>query len=1109
MLLKRRSRSFSFRNMSVACTLVLATVMLGIGVSRSTKADDAPPPPAPPANGRSEPIAEELDIFRERQRELIRQERKEAQKKPRKKTPVPTFSDVFSFKPTPASDVGDGIGAIGRISHLIGPTFGRTGSITPAEVMPYSLNDENFIFADVRGFITNSSRAGGNAGLGYRYLSEDYNAWGGASLWYDADDSTSKLFQQIGLSFEGLIQRFELRSNVYLPITSTQTISNTVSGAQISGTQILFGRNIDMGTAMRGVDAEFGYSLPVRKRHVVRAFVGGYFFDANNVSSVSGVRLRAEAVINNSATAQVMYTNDKLFGSNVMVGVSLQLPFGNKHPTAGWKQHTPSPFRFVERNYNVIVDRWNNGQGLQAAVDPATGQAYKVEQVYDPPSGTNAWTPDGTAARPFATVAQAQAAGGNVIIVQNGSVLSDPIVLSTGQHLFGQGNFMPVLAIAGGGSVQLPIAQLADQPVVSSQQPIFENVNGSAVTVASNTEVAGFVFSGTSDHGIVGTNASNVSLHDLKFLATGADSIHLTDSSGTVMLDRIQINGSSGNGIVLDGGDANITYLGAGTSITTQGDGFTLKNLTGGAVNIGDLTLKNTGGAGLRMDTVGTSVTFDSLSASQTTGPAVAISGNTGTVSTVNGVSTNVYNTYTFNDFTTITSPKGAGFTINGTDAIINLASLNVTSTSGSSAVSLVNNPSSAITINSLVLNTNNGTGLFAAGLDLLNVNGGTISSVNAPAINIQGSTINMSLKNVSVNGGLFGIGLSQSSGIFNILGTGTYASGGTIQNTTTGLVVNSFGTANINWVDFISNGVGVQSTKSAELNLQNVRIGASTTYGIDSMDDSTLTLRNSILNANGNIGGGSIRIRADALGTFQSLISNNSITDVNGTAIQYASLPSGAGASVASSITSNVITGTRGGAPVIAYGWTGPESIQVSNNTIYVLGSNSTAVLIQDSSPTDSMVAQVNGNTISFQPSASAGTGISVIAAGTSQLAIAQNTVDFKAAGGIGTRYALSGTSTDYIASNVITDEAGGATGMLFDSVAANSRLQIEANTINLLATDLTTHQGIIFTSVVPTIQFTGTVNNLIYNATSLQSLFSIPVNSATGGFYINGSLE
>jgi hypothetical protein len=174
------------------------------------------------------------------------------------------------------------------------------------------------------------------------------------------------------------------------------------------------------------------------------------------------------------------------------------------------------------------------------------------------------------------------------------------------------------------------------------------------------------------------------------------------------------------------------------------------------------------------------------------------------------------------------------------------------------------------------------------------------------------------------------------------------------------------------------------------------------------------------------------------------------------------------------------------------------------------------TAMQIEDISSTSSLAAQVNNNSVTFETGASQGTGISVISGtagvtstGSSQLSISQNTIGFLATGGIGTHFALWGTTTDALISNIITDQAGGATGMLFDNVAANSRVQIDGNTINLLSSDLTLHQGIIFSAVQPTIQFYGSVNNLIYNTTSVQSLFSIPVNSATGGFYINGSYE
>lgn len=1111
MLMRSRKRSVRLQGVPKGWLCAMAAALIGVGAVWPGSHHAQEPPPAPPAG--DERIGEEVDLFKERQKAINQQERIESRAKKKKKSPP--LTTYFSYSTMAPSEVGDGTGVIGQAGHLVGKTFGRLDPITPVEIMPYNLTDEHFIFADVRGFVSNRSYPGGNAGVGYRYLREDYNAWFGASIWYDADQTTSKLFQQVGLSFEGLIRQLEVRSNVYLPISGSQVFSNTISNAQIVGNQLLYGRSIDQGVAMRGVDGEVGFSVPIRERHQFRAFVGAYHFEGGPIGNVDGFKVRAEGVLNQTVKAQVLYTNDKLYGNNLMAGVSLQFPFGNRHPSMGWKQNTPSPFRFVERNPNVIVSHDQSTAGNQVAIDPLTGQAYKIEQVYvAPPAngpvvslpGAVLGFPDGTTQHPYGSIAAAQAAGGNVILVRSGSVITEAVTLAQGQHMFGEGSTPQYLAVAGGGSIQIPNQLSSNQTVSSLQTPIIETQSGTAVTMASNSEIGNFVFSGTSGIGIAGNNVGNVNIHDLKFLSTGGDSIHLTDPNGDLTIRNVQINGSTGNGIVIDGGNANINYFGAGTTITTQGDGFVLQNQTGGTIGISDLSLLNTGGTGLRLNNVDTGVTVKSLTTTGTTGPAVAIAGTTGSVQLVNGVSTNVFNTYNFTGNTMINSPKGVGFTATGTDALINVANLNISSTASSPAI-LLSNASSAVTIGNLLVNTTNATGLSGVGLGLLKINGGSITTTNAAAVDIQNSVINTTFGNVSVNGGQFGIRLLQSSGVFNVNGTGSYGTGGTIQNTTTGVVINSFGTTNLNWMDFISNGVGVQSTKSSALNMTGLRIGSSTNYAVDSLDDSVIQLNSGVLTANGALGGGSIRVRADAIGTYQSLFSNNTINDPNGTAIAYSTLPSGSGASLATTVRSNSITANRG-VPVIGIVWNGPASVGISNNLIYSFGSGSTGILINDTSLTDSLAAQVNGNSMLFEPTANQGTGLSVIAANTSQLTVFQNTIDFKATGGIGTRYSFAGASTDYIASNVITDEAGGATGMLFDNVGANSRLQIDGNTINLLSTDLTTHQGIIFTAVTPTIQFTGTVNNLIYNATP-QSVFSIPVNSATGGFYINGTLE
>lgn len=1106
---------FEFGRCLVVFPLIIAAMLISCDVQAEDWIKDVRAQSDAMSDFGVPPIAEEADMFRERAQERQRQQRREARSRRKGKAP-PTVKNFFSMSgPADAPEVRDGFGAIGQGSFLAGKTFGRDGSIIPLEVMPYILSDEHFLFSDIRGFTSLYSRLGGNAGIGYRYLREDYNAWGGASVWYDADDTSSKLFQQIGVSFEALVSRFEARSNLYFPFTSSQTFSNAIGSERIVGNQLLYGQAINQGVALSGVDFEFGYSHPIRDRNYLRGFVGGYHFQGGSQGDINGFKIRAEGVLNNGLTAQLLYTDDPLYGKNLMAGVSVQLPFGTNHPTSGWNRGTPSPFRFVERLYNVIVREETSYAAAKVAINPETGKAYQVAQVYEQgqsysqsgvvdPAHVILTKGDGTTDNPYSSIAAAVNSGADVIYVHSGSIINESVTLKDGQHLLGESStFSPSLALQGGGSAHLP---QVSQGAQSNVTPRFESTSGPAVTLASNTEVAGFNFNHTQGSGIVGTNVSSTSLHDLTFNQVGGDAIHLTDSTGNVNMSGIQINSTTGNGIVYDGGNAKLVYQGAGTNITTQGDGFILENTKGGSVDLKNLTITQTGGAGLRMVNVGTDVNINSLNTVQTFGPAVAISGTTGVLTTSGGVSTTTYNTYNFNGFTTLTTPNGAGFTVNASDALINVNNLNVTTTSSLPAISIVN-ASSKVEFNNMNINTTNATGLYARGDSLLKINDGAITTKNASAIDIQGSTINTVLTNVSTNGGPFGISLVQSLGNFTIKGNGGLGTGGTIQNMNTGLIVNSFGTATIKNVDFTNNAVGVQSTKSSQLGMNGVRITGSTGYAIDSLDDTTLVLSQSLVSGNGALGAGSIRVQADTLGTFSSQFANNTINDANGTAIQYVTLPAGAGASLATSIQSNSITGNHGSSPLISTNWSGPQSLLMTNNQMYAYGSGMTGILIQEPSATSSVSAQVTGNTLTFYSSQS--TGLSVISAGASSLSVASNTFDFKGVGGIGTRFSLTGTSTDYIASNIITDEAGGMTGMLFDNVAANSRLQIDGNTINLLSGDLSVHQGIIFTNVSPTIQFLGTVNNLIYNATTSQSLFSAPVNSYTGGFYINGNLQ
>jgi hypothetical protein len=989
----------------------------------------------------------------------------------------PKSRPSHSYSKTAKSD--DGFGVIGQAGHLAFKTFGRTQSISPIEAMPYILTDEHFIFSDLRGFVSNSALFGGNVGVGYRRLREDYNAWYGGSVWYDADGTTGQTYQQIGLSFEALVDRFELRSNVYLPFSSTQTYANTLGNERIVGNQLLYSRFIDQGKALQGVDVEAGYSLPIKDTNWLRGFLGYYHFDGGATGGINGFKARVEGVINNTVTAQVLFTNDKLYGSNVMVGAQIQFPWGSSHPTSKWKQNTPSPFRFVERNYNVIVDRNQVVDNNLVAINPLTHTAYKVEQV----SSTAGLGGTGTTTNPFQTVAAAQAAGGDLILVQGNSVLTSAVTLTAGQHLIGDGSFAAV-ALDGGGTIHMPTQ------ISGGATPMFSGITGTAVTMASGSEVTGFKFSNINGGGISGSNVNGAVLRDLTFQNITGDAVKFTNSAGLFTLDNIAVNTASATGISFVGGvpdirmSANIN--GTGT------DGIFLSNLAGGSVNIFDTTITGTGGAGLRLNNVSTDVNVDALTTSQTAGSAVLLTGGTAN------------DTYHFTNTTTINQPNGIGLNVNNANAAVVVDNLVVNSTAGSPAVSLTNS-TGKITLGNVKATTTNAIGIYGRGLTSLVVNNGSLTTVNAGAVDVQNSTIAMNLTQVSVDSGAFGIRLINNVGSFNLAGAGGYGTGGVIKNTTTGVIVTSSGTTTLTGLDLTSNGTGIQSTSNAQVTLNGLRITGSTNYALDSLDDAVMMLKGSILTNNGSLGGGTIRGQVDTVASYQWLLDSNTIVDHNGTPILFKTLAAGNGASLGTTISNNTITADRAGVTMIDVEWVGPLSASVASNTLNAGAANMTGIVVRDASTSDSVVSRINNNLLTFNSSASNGTGILASAGAGSTFQVDTNAIDFKAVGGTGLRFNLGGVASTWIYSNVIADEAGGATGMLFDTVAASSRMQIEANTISLLAADQTIHRGIIFTTVSPTIQFTGNYNNIITNASTV---FSMPVNSSTGHIIINGAL-
>jgi hypothetical protein len=1043
---------------------------------------DSPRPFKKPASKKktAEAPADETESHKKSEAKSIQQASAESDESDHKKRESKAIKQVQAETEVESDEElgSEFMGVIGRGGHLAMPIFGRNESISPIEFMPYLMNDEHFVFADVRGFVSNRAQLGGSLGGGYRYLDEPAHAWYGASLWYDIDDSTGYHFQDIGLSLEAMVDRWEFRSNFYVPVgNNSKVISAFNSDPRFAGNRLLFDRNWTTGTAMRGVDVEVGYSLPVDlggTADYLRGFVGYYYFNGSNVEDISGVKVRAELDLSSTVTTQAQFTNDQVFGSQFMVGAQINLPWGNSHPGSKHRGAMPSPFRYVERNYNVIVNRETTVQTGVEAINPLTGLAYNVTHVDSTGAAGN-----GSLANPFSTVTAAQATGSDLIFVHADSVLNQQIVLAAGQQLIGESAGASVMT-ANYGSVLLPGSGAA-----GGATPLISGINGTAVTLNSGSGISGFKIDGITGDGIVGSGMNGGSVRNVQFSNISGDALRLTNATGHIHLESLAFDDIGGRGLVIDGGNAEVDVTATFDQIT--GDAVVVQNTTGGSVSFTDLEISNSAARGLYLNDLVGDLLVKNLTVTGSGGDAVYIDGGTGDA--------------TFDGVTTIDDPTGRGLVVKDSDSEVNIEDLNVTTTSNSDAV-VFDGTTNDVTIEKLTIEADGGRGLVINNAEDVEVTDGSISTVGAAAVDVNESDIKLAFDSIDVDGGPVGIRILESTGQFYINGGTTLGGGGEIKNTVTGVQLVNSGTFAAQGLKLTDNATGVSSTKSKLLSLYYTQITGSDGYAIDSLNDELFSLSKSVVTGNGSIGGGSIRLLTNIFGTYQSQILDSTITDANGKAILYQSSGAAAGSSQSITIQGNTITGTRGNEALTKIDWDGPLNISFVGNTLNVGESGMIGLDILAASDSDELTLGVGSNTVTLADGGS--TAFRTVASDTSNMQFSSNNIKMNGPNGKGFEFTLMDDADVWLHTNTITDAGGGGTGMLFNDVAADSRLQIENNVISFSTTNAIVERGIIFTTVHETIQLSGSGDNKITGATTD---FSIPTGKSTGTIKVNGT--
>lgn len=950
-----------------------------------------------------------------------------------------------------------------RLGHLAMETFGRQESITHFEVMPIVPLDVGVLFSDFRVFVDNNGELGGNVGMGYRVEVGEMQRVLGLSAWYDIDETSGESVQQAAVGVELLGEYVDFLFNGYFPVGDDDGSRVLLNTARFSGNGVLVDQTRELFEAMPGLDVGVGVRLPGNTaiEHDIRVLAGFYHFHGDDVPDIDGYRLRLSGLITDNISAEVEYTDDDTFGSNLIVGGSILLPgsFRSGNSSSSGSDHLR---RFAQRNYNVIVSRKQAVTSGIVAMNAATGSAFSVQHVSS--SGSAGAT--GSDTDPHSTVAAAQAAGAGILFLHAGTVLTEAVTLSSGESLLGEG-VSHLIDVDGIGTIPLPTA------TSGTSIPILQSVTGNALTLASNTRVSGLTIDSPTGHGVMASGISDFEIDQVSVRLAGADGLFLSGITGPVSLTSLDLGDATGASLHIDGSTADITV--AGTIANTMGRSLLIENTTDDStIDLMGATITDTG-AGVRIADVDGDVLLTGVTVTNSTGTGIEVNGGNGNV--------------TFNGVTTVAADTGIAIDVQ--DRVDDAA---IDGTQGQT------------NFENVAVTTDGQTGLFVRNSVGVAIAAGDITTTNSGVIaDIADSATDIRLQSVSADGAPVALSIVDSTGVFGVAGITGVGSGGLIENSTTAVQLDNAGLVSLINMDFDANQTVLTDSGSEQIFLGGVRITNTTggTPAIALADTRTFELFGAL--AEDNMGP-LIDATFSTSNSYGYTINSNTIVSDVGDVINITNAAGAIGSTMAFTATDNVITLNQAATDFVDVTWDGPLTVNVSQNTVTGTGGSNFAARVTNTGATSLTTLGVQQNIFNF----TGGNDVGVMAtlAGTSNIGIISNTFDFDGSDGIGMRFDLMEASTVSITSNLLTDDGSAATAVLFDMIADQSSVAIDNNRFDFNTTSTSTDRGIIFTAVeaLGTISLSGSINNVITGATTP---FSIPGGTSTGGVPVNGVFE
>ena len=448
----------------------------------------------------------------------------------------------------------------------------------------------------------------------------------------------------------------------------------------------------------------------------------------------------------------------------------------------------------------------------------------------------------GTSTSPFSTLAAAETASGvgDTIYIFEGDATTigqdTGITLAATQQLIGAGAALEVPLAVNGGTSPTTLR------TVGASTPEMANTAGNGITLAANNTIRGLDVGTSGGSGLFGSAVGSLIVSDVGSISSiGGAAIDLTSGSVTVTVTSVvstnstgkglnlntisgtfnvnggSITGSAGTAVDINGGTGNISYAGSVTN--SSGRSVEVTNRSGGTVSLSG-SITDTGSGIFLTTNTGATISFtgtvdldtslvNGTSFAASGGGTINVTGSGNTVDVADGQALDLTSVTIDMDWAQIssTSSGNQGIDLVSVSGILDVSGGTTIVSSSGPGVNISSSPGTFAFGDLDIDNTATDTiGIAVSGSGTVNSTSGTITTENAAGVDIDGTTLGMTLDSASVDGGTVGIDINGggSSSSFTITGSGILdGTGGTIQNTTqNGILIQGTDNITLNNID-------------------------------------------------------------------------------------------------------------------------------------------------------------------------------------------------------------------------------------------------------------------------------------------------------------------